>query len=487
MKEIFIERREKVLRIAVKANNELVESIVEEQNDEPIIGEIYKARIKNILPAINSIFVDLGLSKEGYMYYSDDLKSMNVKKGDDILVEVIKEPINDKGAKLSHKVSIPGKYVVLNCYKSGINFSKRITDEARKREILNHIKPLDDVSITVRTEGINAEIDVLQIEIDKLYEEFKNMIRQMKHSTELKKLYGENPTLNRLLRNSYNDENTKIYVDNDEDFETVVKVVGSQQRIQIERYNGIRNLFDCYGIEKELIKLRHNKVNLHCGGYIVIDKTEAMYVIDVNSGKNIKERNFNKTILETNLEAAREIGKQIRLRNLSGIIVVDFIDMRDRSQREIVMSELHSSLKDDKGNVKIFPFTELDLVQIARRRQGKSIYEYMEEECSRCKGRGIILKLSYIEGLIKNEIIRMKEENAIDCFKIEVDSVYKDRIKEDIFSFLKEIDGLDKEIYLDYVDGIEGYKIEPLLFQAQKENLKKLKVEEIEKSIYKSR
>ena len=155
--------------------------------------------------------------------------------------------------------------------------------------------------------------------------------------------------------------------------------------------------------------------------------------------------------------------------------------MRDRSQRAIVMSALKESLKLDKGNVKIFPFTELDLVQIARKRQGKSIYEYMEEECNLCKGRGIILKLSYIEGLIKNEIIRVKEENSIDCFHIEIDSVYKDKIKEDIFDFIKEIDGLDKEIYLNYVDGIEGYKIEPLIFQGQKDNLKDYKVTAIEK------
>ena len=130
------------------------------------------------------------------------------------------------------------------------------------------------------------------------------------------------------------------------------------------------------------------------------------------------------------------------------------------------------SLKLDKGNVKIFPFTQLDLVQIARKRQGKSVYEYMEETCDLCKGRGIILKLSYIEGLVKNEIIRMKEENSINSFHIQLDNIYKDRIKENIFDFVKEIDGLDKEIYLTYVDNIEGYKIEPLIFQGQKDNLK---------------
>ena len=153
MKEIFIEKRESLLRIAVKSNGELVESIVEEKKNEPIIGEIYKGRIKNIVPAINSIFVDLGLNKEGYMYYSDELKSKGIKKGDEILVEVIKEPLNDKGAKLTSKVSIPGKYIVLNCYDKGIEFSKRINDDFNKEEILNNIAQLEDEDKTIRTEG----------------------------------------------------------------------------------------------------------------------------------------------------------------------------------------------------------------------------------------------------------------------------------------------------------------------------------------------
>lgn len=481
MKEIFIERREKLLRIAVKYNNELMESIVEEQMNEPIIGEIYKGRVKNILPAINSIFVDLGLDKEGYMYYSDELKKKGIKKGEEILVEVIKEPLNDKGAKLTAKVSIPGKYIVLNCYEEGIEFSKRIDDELKKKEILENISYLKDVSVTVRTEGAEVSLETLKNEINKLYEEFKNIDKKMKHSLGSKKLYGEDLSLTKLLINSNYKEVTKIYVDNEMDFEKISHFIEGEDNFKVEKYDGYRNLFDFYGLEKELLKLRHNKVNLPCGGYIVIDRTEAMNVIDVNSGKNIKENSFNKTILETNLEAAKEIGKQIRLRNLSGIIVIDFIDMRDKSQKEIVMNALKQSLRLDKGNVKIFPFTQLDLVQIARRRQGKSIYEYMEEECNQCKGRGIILKLSYIEGLIKNEIIRIVEENSINCFHIQVDSVYKERIKEDIFDFIKQIDGLDKEIYLNYVDGIEGYKIEPLIFQGQKDNLKDYKVTAIEK------
>ncbi len=481
MKEIFIERREKLLRIAIKSNNELIESIVEEKKNEPIIGEIYKGRVKNILPAINSIFVDLGLDKEGYMYYSEDLKEKGIKKGQEILVEVIKEPINDKGAKLTSKISIPGKYVVLNCYEEGISFSKRIEDEEKKSLILNNVKPLKNVGITVRTEGAEVSLEILKDEISKLYKEFENIDNKMQHSLGEKKLYGEDLNLTKILNNSSREEITKIYVDNDEDFYKISLFAEMQDNFKLERYDGYRNLFDFYGIEKELLKLRHNKVNLPCGGYIVIDKTEAMYVIDVNSGKNIKERSFNKTILETNLEAAKEIGKQIRLRNLSGIIVIDFIDMRDKSQKDIVMEALKNSLKSDKGNIKIFPFTQLDLVQIARKRQGKSIYEYMEENCTLCKGRGITLKLSYIEGLIKNEIIRMKEENSINCFHIQLDSIHKDKIKGDMFNFIKEIEALDKEIYLTYTDNIDGYKIEPLIFQGQKDNLKDYKVTVIEK------
>ncbi|WP_315073395.1 Rne/Rng family ribonuclease [uncultured Clostridium sp.] len=472
MKEIFIERREKNLRIAVKSNNELIESIVEENNNKPVIGEIYKGRIKNILPAINSIFVDLGLDKEGYMYYSEELKEKGIKKGQEILVEVIKEPINDKGAKLSSKVSIPGKYVVLNCYEAGINFSKRIEDEEKKKEILANISPLENAGITIRTEGANVALEILKNEIYKLYEEFQDIDNKMKHSLGEKKLYGEDLSLSKLLMNFNEEETMKIYVNNDTDLEKILHFTKGQENFKVQKYDGYRSLFDFYNLEKELLKLRHNKVNLPCGGYIVIDKTEAMYVIDVNSGKNIKEKSFNKTILETNLEAAKEIGKQIRLRNLSGIIVIDFIDMRDKNQKEVVMDALKESLKLDKGNVKIFPFTQLDLVQIARKRQGKSVYEYMEETCDLCKGRGIILKLSYIEGLIKNEIIRMKEENSINSFHIQLDNIYKERIKENLFDFVKEIDGLDKEIYLTYVDNIEGYKIEPLLFQGQKDNLK---------------
>ncbi|MDZ4965072.1 ribonuclease, partial [Clostridium perfringens] len=158
-----------------------------------------------------------------------------------------------------------------------------------------------------------------------------------------------------------------------------------------------------------------------------------------------------------------------------------FIDMRDFSQKALVMDALKESLKKDKGNIKIFPFTELDIVQIARKRRGKSIYEYLEEGCKRCNKEGYVLKLSYIEKLIRNEIIKCEEENSINSFYIELDRNYEEIVRGDIFSFLTNTNSLNKEIYMNFIDGIEGYKIEPLIFNSQKENIKDFKVNGYEK------
>lgn len=481
MREIFIERRDKSLRIAVKNNNELEECFIEEKSEEPTTGEIYKGRVKNIVPAINSLFIDLGLQKEGYMYFSEELKKTNIKKGDDLLVEVLKEPLNEKGAKVTNKYNIPGKYLVFTHGETAITFSKRITDEVKKKLIEAELEEVNGVNIVVRTEGVNVPIELLKNEREKLKEAYEEMNRKLLYSTELSKVYGEDISLNKVLKDNITKGNLKIYVDNINDYDFVSSCIDGEENVNVVIYEGLRTLFDYYNIEKEILKLRHNKVKLSCGGDIVIEKTEAMYVIDVNSGKNTKGRTLEKTILQTNIEAAKEVSKQIMLRNLSGIIVIDFIDMRDKSHRFEVMKALKESLRSDKGNSKIYPFTELDLIQITRKRRGKSIYDSIEEKCSLCKGSGNILKLSYIEDLIKNDILRSVEDNTIESFYIELDSIYRERVKGDLFNFLKNIGGLDKEIFLNYLDGIDGYKIEPLIFKNQKDNLESYRVKNIEK------
>lgn len=480
MTEIFIERNKSLLRIAIKDNGVLNECFVEEDSKMPKVGEIYKGRVKNIVAAINSIFVDIGLEKEAYMYFSNELKAKGIKKGDEILVEILKEPLGNKGAKVTKNISVPGRFMVITKEETGIKFSKRIDSEEDKLRILKIVNKIDDYGITIRTEAADATKEEILEEKNNLLKEVEELEKKLKYSTNLGKAYGESVILNKVLRRN-SDKACKIIVNNKEDFEEINDYIQDKADMFLEKYEGYKNLFDAYGIEKEIIKLRHKKVSLNCGGNIIIDKTEAMYVIDINTAKNIKGKSFNKTILETNLEAAKEIGRQIRLRNLAGIIIIDFIDMRDYSQKAIVMEELRNSLVDDKGNVKVFPFTDLDLVQISRKRVGKSIYEYLEEPCLRCHKEGYVLKLSYIEGLIKNHIIRVEKENDIKDFYIELDKNYQDMVKEDIISFLTNINGLDKEIYLNFVDDIEGYKIETLIFNSQKENIRNYKINSVEK------
>lgn len=473
MKEIFVERRENILRIAIKNKGKLQELIVEEEKNGPVIGEIYKGRVKNIVPATNSIFIDINLNKEAYLYYSNELKSQGIKKGDEIIVEIIKEPLNDKGAKVTTNYSLPSKYMVLESKGSGIEFSKRFKDEVKKELITAELEEVENAKLIIRTEAANVSIEELEHERKVLLKEYEEINRKMKYSRNTGKLYGENIALNKVLRDKVDLEPVKVVLDDIEDFDFASDYLNGEENVTVKLYTSTRGIFENYDIERELLKLRHNKVVLPCGGSIVIDKTEAMYVIDVNTGKNIKERSFEKTILETNLEAANEIGKQILLRNLSGIIVIDFIDLRDKSHKSQVMKELKEALSEDAGNIKIFPFTELNLVQISRKRRGKSIYDFMEESCSLCKGSGRLLKLDYVEELIHNEILRFTNENGINEFLIELEDTYESRVKGDLVSFLKNIDALDKKIYINYIHGIEGYRVEPLIFQNQKANIDK--------------
>ena len=479
MREIFIEKRENLIRIAVKEQDQLVECLVEEDSINPQIGEVYKARVKNIIPGINSVFLDIGLEKEAYMYYSEELKKIGIKKDQEILVEVLKEPLGNKGAKVSNKITILGKLMVLTLGDEGISISKRISDIDQKRRLTTLVTPIRGIGIVFRTEAETATDEDISEELNYLLSKKDEMERKLKYSKNIGKIKS-NSLVTRFFE-EIDSRRTRIVVDNYELLEYIKGLVNSKKDIEIKLYDNKRTLFDYSGIEKEIIKLRHKKVNTPCGGYIVIDKTEAMYVIDVNSGKNTKGRDFNKTIMQTNLEAAKEIGRQIRLRNLSGIIVVDFIDMRDEKQKAPVIKELKKALEADKGNVKIFPFTELDLIQISRKRRGKSIYENLEEPCKKCKSNGFLLKLSYIENLIRNEIIKCYNENSISDFYIEVDKNYEEDIKVDLLKFLKNIDALDKEINLKFVNDIEGYRVKPLIFANQKENCQMYKIKTAEK------
>lgn len=477
MKEIFIERQEELLRIAIRENDKLKECLLEEETGEPYPGEIYKGIVKNIVPGIKCAFVDIGHKKNVYMYIDNKFKNTKFKKGEEILVQVVKEDLGSKGAKVTNAVSIPGRYCVLMNLENDIIFSKKIEDKSLKEYISRNIQKPKNIGVMIRTNAAGVSIDCINEEINELYELYTQICNKASFSIKPGILFNAGGILGRVLRDKISGANCKIYTDSKEDYDYIRNFSNNiiDTKISIKFHEECRSLFNYYSIEREILRLRNNKVGLNCGGYIVIDKTEAMYVVDVNSGKNVKNTSMEKTAFTTNFQAAEETVRQIRLRNLSGIIVIDFIDMDSEENREKVLDKLNEGFVDDKNKTVIYPFTQLDLVQIARRRSGKSIYEYIEEDCGTCTGKGKRIKFSYISMLIKNEILRIDEQRDINDIHIEIDESYKNDIKGDILNFVKNINALDKKVYVTY-NKEEHFKVEPLIFMNQIENLQTLKI-----------
>jgi ribonuclease G len=358
-----------------------------------------------------------------------------------------------------------------------ISFSKKIEDKALKEQICSNIEKPKDIGVMIRTNAASVSVETINEEINKLYSIYKEICSKEKFSVKPGILFNAGGIFGRVLRDRISGFNCKIYSDSKEDYDYIKDFSSdiTDAKINIKLHEEIRSIFNYYNIEREILSLRNDKVSLNCGGYIVIDKTEAMYVVDVNSGKNVKNTSIEKTAFVTNYQAAEEIVRQVRLRNLSGIIVIDFIDMDNEENRQKIMDTLNQGFADDKNKTVIYPFTELNLVQIARRRFGKSIYEYIEEDCGTCLGKGKRIKFSYICMLIKNEILRINEQRKINDIHIEIDESYKNDIKGDILSFVKNIDALDKKVYVTYKKE-EHFKVEALIFMNQIENLQISKI-----------
>lgn len=478
MKQVFIERREKTIRIAVKNNNQLEECLIEEENKDPQSGEIYKGIVKNIVPAIKCAFVDIGYSKNCYMYLDKKFNNTHIKKNDEILVEVLKEAVDEKGPKVTNAITIPGRYVVLETLNKGLSFSKKIENNAFKEYIKEHVIRPADIGILIRTNGEKVSVDIINKEIEKLYEIYCNIVKDSRYSIKPKLLYSGEGILNKVLRDILDSNTELIVVDKEEDYNTIKEFLKFNPdvdcKLQIHTEN--RTLFNYYGIEREILKLRNNRVNLKSGGNIVIDKTEGMYVIDVNSAKDVKKSSIKDTALNTNIEAAYEIGRQIKLRNLSGIIIIDFIDTDNPESKDKILEILNQSMEIDKNKTVIYPFTELNLVQIARKRRGKSIMEYLEESCQTCGGRGKRIGFSYLTYLINNEIIGLcKELNAKNIY-IEIVNTYEKDIMSNVSNFINGIGSVDKTVYVNFVENIELFRVEALIFQNHIEKMQKYKI-----------
>ena len=430
--ELVINAASHETRIALIENGTIAELYIERSREKGIVGNIYKGRVIRVLPGMQAAFVDIGLEKAAFLYVADVFDAIEeyesllyagskkydepqvdqegndrpefrplhpiedlLQEGQELLVQISKEPLGTKGARITSHISLPGRHLVYMPTVDHIGISRRIEDEPereRLREIVERLKKTGSGYI-VRTvsEGKSEEDLVADMQyLTTLWEEISK--RQAKAAVP-SLLHSDLDVVQKVVRDIVTEQVDKIIVDSQVDYDRIVNFIStfaSKMKYSIELYDEEEPIFDHYGLEVEISRALGRKVWLKSGGYIIIEQTEALSAVDVNTGRFVGKHNLEDTILKTNLEAVKEIAYQLRLRNIGGIIIIDFIDMEKEVNREKVYGALEEALKADKSKTNILKISELGLVEMTRKRVRENISRMMCEPCSYCEGRGYI-------------------------------------------------------------------------------------------------
>ncbi len=449
MSDIIINATPQETRIALVENGDVVELFLERKLERGILGNIYKGKVVRVLPGMESAFVDIGMEKAAFLHVSEvchpsdeyqslflemageipdipDRPSRNGKKngrhigdllteGQEILVQVSKEPIGTKGCSVTSFVSLPGRYLVLMPYADHVGISRRIEESAerdRLREIAESIRP-GNMGLIVRTAAERAARADLEADLNYLLKVWEGILRAKKGASAPFLIHEEPDICVRVVRDLLSGDVRRIVVDQEETSRRITDFLNlylPDPSCRIELYQGLQPIFDYFNIELEIRRALDKKVWLKSGGYIVIEQTEALVAIDVNTGRFVGKRNLEETILQTNLEAAREIVYQLRLRNIGGIIIIDFIDMEKPENREKVFNTLKEHLKKDKARTNVLKISELGLVEMTRKRTRESLCKTISEECPYCEGTGRVRSRYSICYDILRELKRLRNQ-----------------------------------------------------------------------------
>ncbi len=411
-------------RIAALLKDDRVDELIVAQGQYQI-GDIFLGTVENVLPGIDAAFINIGESdKNGFIHVSD-LGPLRLKKGilgitellepkQKVLVQVMKEPTGTKGPRLTGGISIPGKYLILQPYGQGVNISRKInteTERSRLKALGVLIKP-PSTGLLFRTESEKIKEELLIEDLENLIQQWENILKISETANPPNLIKRDDDFSLKILRDHINSSTKKIIIDSKFSVERARDfLINYESNIDIEFHENSLNkdILEKYGIKKTIQKALQPRVDLPSGGYIIIEPTEALTVIDVNSGSFTRSANSRQTVLWTNCEAAVEISRQMKLRNIGGVIVVDFIDMDSRRDQFQLLEHFSSAIKDDSARPQIAQLTELGLVELTRKRQGQNIYELFGKKCSTCNGTGNIEnQLSYE---ISNQEIKNVEEN----------------------------------------------------------------------------
>ena len=401
-------------QIAVLEDGILVEHYVDKASHQSYVGNVYLGKVQNVLPSMEAAFVDIGKGRNAVLYAGEvnfDASGLEgeskriesaLKSGQSILVQVTKDPIGHKGARLTSQVSLPGRYLVYVPGASMTGISRKLPDTERTRlkQILKQVMP-ENAGVIVRTAAEGASEEELARDVSRLAAQWEAIERKSKTATAPELLYSEPDLTIRVVRDIFNEDFTKLVIASDGEWDMVdeyVRYVAPHLADRMERWQDDKDVFAAYRIDEQLAKALERKVWLPSGGSLVIDHTEAMTVIDVNTGKFTGQGgNLEQTVTRNNLEAAEEIVRQLRLRDVGGIIVIDFIDMVLESNRELVLRRLLECLARDRTKHQVAEVTSLGLVQMTRKRVGSGLLEAFSVTCEHCNGRGVIMSMEPVD------------------------------------------------------------------------------------------
>jgi ribonuclease G len=426
-KELVINTTSHETRVALLENGHIAELYIERSRERGIVGNIYKGKVIRVLPGMQAAFVDIGLEKAAFLYVADVLDEMEaveqfvegnsqhakpaegttdehpplppiedlLQEGQEILVQVAKEPIGTKGARITSHVSLPGRHLVYMPTVDHIGISRRIEHDEEKdrlRQIVEQIRP-PGTGFIVRTAAEGKSEEDLHADMEFLVGLWQDIARRRENRRAPLLIHSDLDVTSKVLRDILTEDVDRIVVDTQEEYDKIVRFIGTfmpRLKYVIELYEDDEPIFDAFGLEVEIARALGRKVWLKSGGYIIIEQTEALTAIDVNTGRFVGKHNLEDTILKTNLEAVKEIAFQLRLRNIGGLIIIDFIDMEKELHREKVHSALEETLKNDKAKTNILKISELGLVEMTRKRVRESIGRTLCEPCPYCEGKGYV-------------------------------------------------------------------------------------------------
>jgi ribonuclease G len=454
-------------RVALLENGRLEEYSVERKTSRNIVGSVYKGRVRNIEMGLKAMFVDIGFEKNAFLHFWDAIpaaldsgieeidrpsnkrprKRITVKDipsiypvGSEVIVQVTKGPIGTKGPRVTTNLSFAGRYLVLMPFSDRSGISRKIEnpkERERLRKILRDLDIPDSIGVIIRTVGEGQRARYFVRDLRFLLEQWAKVEEHIRNEPAPVRVFEEPDLVERTVRDFLTEEIDEVVSDDRASTDRMIEMVGQisrRSRSRIHFYDGTAPMFETYGVQKQIDDAFHRQVWLKCGGYIVIDETEALVAIDVNTGRNKGGRDVEKTIVQTNLEAADEIARQLRLRNIGGLIIGDFIDMKGRKDQQMVYNLMRERLKRDKAKTHVLPISQLGLMEMTRQRAQESLSESIYENCPYCGGRGVV-KTSMTTSVelhrTLNTVMRKYQENVHD---------YRVILNPDVLKRLKEED-----------------------------------------------